>query len=261
MTKKKYFFVRFDDICPTMDCTQFKKAKELVDRYNIKPLLGVIPNNLDPNQIIDKEDLDFWNLMRELQDCGWLLAMHGYMHMYNQERPKTMVCGRKHSEFAGNSYEKQFNMIKSGKECLAKHGIYTDIFFAPGHTYDKNTLKALAANGFKYNIDGFSRKPYKQFGIINIPCRSFGVPRKCNNFINISINHPSEWSRKDKAWCYGELVSFCDNNKDNISDFSEIRKIQTGNYIVQKADEKVFLWVTMLINMLKKAFRIIKPRR
>ena len=43
MTKNKYFFVRFDDICPTMDWEQFGRAAELMDKYDIKPLIGVIP--------------------------------------------------------------------------------------------------------------------------------------------------------------------------------------------------------------------------
>ena len=35
--------IRFDDICPTMNYGQWIKAKEIIDKFDIKPLLGVIP--------------------------------------------------------------------------------------------------------------------------------------------------------------------------------------------------------------------------
>ena len=42
-------------------------------------------------------------------------------------------------------------------------------FFAPNHTYDLNTFKALKANGINYVIDGYGLKPYKEFEINFIP--------------------------------------------------------------------------------------------
>ena len=159
---KKYCSVRFDDLCPTMNKKQFEKAFELMEINNIKPLLGVVPNNQDIDLMIDEPNDNFWDYIKMKQNQGCEIAMHGYSHVYNQERPMTMICGKKHSEFAGNTYDDQFKKIKLGKEILNSHGIYTDIFFAPAHTYDKNTLKALKANGFKYMCDGLSNKPFKQ---------------------------------------------------------------------------------------------------
>ena len=240
MTKNKYFFVRFDDICPTMDWEQFGRAAELMDKYDIKPLIGVIPDNRDEEQMKDSARSDFWELIKSLQDNGWGIAMHGYNHVYNQSNPKTVICGRKHSEFAGNDYFKQCEMIKNGKAILEGNGIFTDMFFAPAHSYDKNTLKALAANGFRYNIDGLSQKPYVQCGIINIPCRAFGVPGRCKNKINVAVNHSSEWTRPDKAHGYDDLSAFCEKYKEWISDFSKVKEIAVGNYIAQKATEKLY---------------------
>mgnify|MGYP003304200146 CR=1 FL=1 len=42
-------------------------------------------------------------------------------------------------------------------------------FFAPNHTYDLNTFKALKANGIDYVIDGYGLKPYSEFEINFIP--------------------------------------------------------------------------------------------
>lgn len=252
----KTFYVRFDDICPTMDFEQFEKAKKLMDKYGIKPLIGVIPDNQDPDQMKNPELPNFWEYIKKLQSEGWVVALHGYHHVYNQPAPRTMISGRKHSEFAGNSYAEQYEMIRKGKQILESHGIFTDIFFAPAHTYDKNTLKALAANGFRYNIDGLSRKPYRQCGVINIPCRSFGGPKKCGNKINIAVNHSSEWTRPDKADGFNQLERFCELNADKISDFKNVKNERIGNFFIQKIIEKVWRFNKNIRSFVRK---IIKP--
>ena len=51
-----------------------------------------------------------------------------------------------------------YEKIKKGKEILESHNVYTDVFFAPSHSYDDNTLRALSKCGFKYISDGYSKK-------------------------------------------------------------------------------------------------------
>ena len=118
----------------------------------------------------------FWDYLKALQADGFAIAMHGYLHLYDTNA-QGIVNGTSLSEFAGHSYEEQYEKIRKGKEILASHGIQTDIFFAPAHSYDENTLRALSANGFKYVSDGKSSKPFVREGIICIPCRSGGCPR------------------------------------------------------------------------------------
>lgn len=43
--------VRLDDITPDMDWERFLKFKSLLDRYQVKPLIGVVPQNRDPNLV------------------------------------------------------------------------------------------------------------------------------------------------------------------------------------------------------------------
>ena len=59
------------------------------------------------------------------------------------------------SEFAGLGFEQQFAMLEKGKAILESHGIKTDIFMAPAHSYDRNTLNALQKLGFTKMTDGF----------------------------------------------------------------------------------------------------------
>lgn len=51
--------VRFDDICPTMDWSQWNRAMKILKLYHVKPLIGVIPDCQDPDLLIDPPQRDF----------------------------------------------------------------------------------------------------------------------------------------------------------------------------------------------------------
>ena len=51
-------------------------------------------------------------------------------------------------------------MLQTGKEILSQKGMETEIFMAPAHSYDKNTLRALKETGFAGLTDGFGSAPY-----------------------------------------------------------------------------------------------------
>ena len=42
------FLIRLDDIAENMNWDMMQKISILFDKYQIKPVLGVIPNNKDP---------------------------------------------------------------------------------------------------------------------------------------------------------------------------------------------------------------------
>ena len=88
-----------------------------------------------------------------------MVAMHGLNHLYTTKKAGLFPIGGK-SEFAGLSFEKQKKMIGEGKHLLKDRGIITDIFMAPSHSFDKNTLKALKDNGFTKITDGFGAIPF-----------------------------------------------------------------------------------------------------
>ena len=69
---KLNILIRFDDICPTMDYSQFKKATDLLDKYNVHPLIGVIPECQDEELLIEEYHSDFWNYIKELEKKGCL---------------------------------------------------------------------------------------------------------------------------------------------------------------------------------------------
>ena len=85
--------VRLDDITPDMDWERFLKFKALLDRYQVKPLIGVVPDNRDENLV--KKELSaeekklsegFWEYIKALKEDGWVIAMHGFRHIYSTKK-------------------------------------------------------------------------------------------------------------------------------------------------------------------------------
>lgn len=257
----KRILVRIDDICPTMDFHQFQVAMELMDQYNVKPLLGVIPDCQDPDLLIDDSFDDYWHFIKELQNKGYTIAMHGYMHVFDNHA-RGIVVKRWDSEFAGHSYEIQMEKIRMGKQILESHGIYTDIFFAPGHSYDENTIKALAANGFKYMSDGLSLKPYEIHNIICIPARSPGMPRLSIGTNHTAVFHTHEWAFENKRYCYHQFVNLIEQHHNEILTWFEYINIPKGNLFLQRLFERSNVFFNRYIkSQISKILIIIRKYR
>ena len=160
--------VRLDDITPGMDWKKFTAFAGLLDEFGIKPLIGVVPDNRDENLNRDAFREDFWEAVRKRQKEGWVVAQHGCYHVYTQHKGGVFPLND-FSEFAGVPYQEQLAMLEHGKEILAGHGITTNLFMAPAHSYDRNTLRALKQAGFKGLTDGFGSGPYLRQGLIFYP--------------------------------------------------------------------------------------------
>ena len=223
--------IRFDDICPTMDWEEWGKAEQLLEKKGVVALLGVVPDCQDPDLMIDNPREDFWNYIKELQKKGFTIAMHGYRHVFLKG----------HSEFAGLPYSEQLDSIRKGKQILNSHGIETDIFFAPAHTFDNNTLRALNECGFHYVSDGLSSSPYKRYGITMLPCRFGGVPTLKNKKGYITaIVHAHEWKRVDKVGEWVNFQSMLLNYSRYIVPFAEFSKWPKGIAFFQTIIARVF---------------------
>ena len=249
--------LRFDDICPTMDFVQFNRAIELMDKYNVKPLIGVIPSCNDKDLLIESEHDDFWDYIKMLKGKGYTIAMHGYEHVFCSPH-HGIVNRRIGSEFAGLTLNEQKEKIERGKDILKSHGIDTSIFFAPAHSYDRNTLKALYQCGFKYMSDGKSRKAYILEGIKCLPCRAGGAAVIKGNGYYTSVFHAHEWTRPNKAYAFDELKETLELYASHVVPFEEYCKQPIGNLLVQQIDEKAYmLWQFGIRNRLAKIYHKI----
>lgn len=238
--------LRFDDICDTMNWEQWLKAKELLDNYGVKALLGVIPDCKDRDLSIDPPRKDFWEYVKSLQKEGYTIAMHGLYHVFDTEA-RGIVTKKKRSEFAGHSYEEQYEKIKKGKEIFLINGIETDVFFAPAHSFDDNTLRALRDNGFKYISDGMGSKPYLRNGIICLPCRNAGVPKIKKDELYTVVLHAHEWVRPDKAKAWEDLKKICEKYREEIVKFDDFKLANLGCEYYQIINERLFfLWMAYI---------------
>lgn len=135
---KRMLVLRIDDVCPQMNWVWFEKTMELLAKYNVTGLLGIVPDCKDPKLNVNEPKEEFWEMMQQYQKQGWCVAMHGYTHKYDTKALGLVVAEKtKESEFAGHTYEEQYERLKKGKELLQQNNIETDIFFAPSHNYDK----------------------------------------------------------------------------------------------------------------------------
>lgn len=239
---KTSILIRFDDICPTMDFEQFNKAMDLLDRFNIKPLIGVIPDCKDPDLFIDEERINFWEWVKCLQKKGYTIAMHGYQHVFTTKK-RGIITRRAVSEFSGHSLEEQIEKIKRGYDILLSHGIQTDVFFAPAHSYDENTLRALQKVGFKYISDGKSIKPYIWHGIKCLPARSNGCPSITRSGIYTAVFHAHEWKREDKKYDLDSFENIILQHHRDIVSFTTFKELPCGTFILERLVEIIYVFI------------------
>lgn len=226
----KALLVRMDDITPDMNWDHFNRIQRIFETYQIKPILGVVPDNQDQTLSVDEIHEEFWDRIRNLQQKGWTIAQHGYQHVYVTQK-RGLLGINPFSEFAGVPYEKQVQKLEKGLEILHKHGIYVKMFMAPGHSYDRNTLKALKSLGFSMVTDGYADQPYKRKGLIFLPCTlsTPRIPRKVDTLC-LHINHMAE----------NEIQGIDDFCKENSKMFISVEDIISEERFISYIPQAAF---------------------
>ena len=172
-TFSKYtgLLIRMDDICENMNWQLMDKCESLFDKYEIKPLMGVIPVNQDPDLLKHSRNNEFGKRVHSWKNKGGEIAMHGCHHLYTQksEKKKDIFNYGGNSEFYGLDFDTQLQKIKIGLKKFEGENIKIRSFFAPNHIYDENTLKALKVSEIKIVIDGYGLFPYYKREILFIP--------------------------------------------------------------------------------------------
>ena len=159
----KQYLIRLDDACPTMNSVKWQAIEDILDEYEIKPMVGIIPACNDEKLMCQDADPLFWNKAVCWQQKGWSIALHGYDHCYISDSGFSSLNPMwTRSEFAGVSLEIQKEKIRAGVQVLKGHGVNPQYYFAPSHTFDKNTLIALREESdIRIISDTIGRYPYK----------------------------------------------------------------------------------------------------
>lgn len=208
------YIMRLDDACEKRDIEKWNLMEELLDKYGIKPLVGVIPHCEDPMMDGYSIDLKFWDRVNNWLSKGWVVAMHGYNHVYSTN------CGginpvNDQSEFSGESLIVQKEKIKRGIEVFRNHGIEPKVFFAPSHTFDKNTIDALKSeSAIRIISDTIANRSYTMYGMTFVPQQTGRVRKLPFNQVTFCY-HPNSMSDKD----FSLLESFVDQNSKKFVRF------------------------------------------
>lgn len=217
---KNTYLIRLDDASPYMDENKWQIMEDILDKYGVKPLVGIIPANADPETMMEPEDKCFWEKVHHWIEKGWEMALHGYDHVcISDDGKKGLNPVWRRSEFAGVPLEQQKDKIRKGLAILNENNVNPRYFFAPSHTYDENTLKALREESdIRIISDSYSLKPYIIEDFSFIPCQ-LGMPREMivPGFFTICL-HPNKMNDNHLK----RLEEFVEDNHQYLLSFDEI---------------------------------------
>jgi predicted deacetylase len=202
-----------------MDWSAYFKLKKLFDTYDVKPLLGVIPDNQDPRlRQYPHCAFDFWQYIFQQHELGWEIALHGYQHLFVTDHSGLLGINQR-SEFAGLPYVEQYQKVRQALNVFSKYDLRTETFMAPAHSYDKTTLEVIKELGFSSVTDGFGLYPYWADGIFYVP-QLFARPREMPFGVFTFCIHPNSINN---SLLVG-IGNFLRRNSENIISFQSCRR-------------------------------------
>ena len=240
------YLIRLDDACPTMDRKQWGRMEMLLDKYGIRPLVGVIPDNKDEKQLLAPADPEFWENVKAWQENGWEIALHGYDHCYISDKGQSGLNPIwRRSEFAGLSIDEQREKIRKGVAIMREHGFNPQYFFAPSHTFDENTLTALKEESdIRIISDTIGRYPYKKENF-------WFIPQITGHCVKIPFEgtytfcfHPN--TMNDNA--FAKLETFLIQYKQQFVSFSDIKLDEYGE---KKLADRLLSWTFFTYRKIK----------
>ena len=227
------YILRLDDAASCANWENWEKMEQLLDKYDIKPLVGVIPNCKD-KQInnYEKRD-DFWDIVQRWENKGWTIAMHGYDHVYITADGGINPVNKK-SEFAGVDLSEQKEKIRNGVAIFKEHNLNPEVFFAPSHTFDLNTIRALKEeSNIRIISDTVANDSYRKYGMTFVPQQS-GQVRKLPFRTVTFCYHPNSCS---------------DNNFVKLEDFLKRQGNSFVSFSTDRVVRKENMWDRFLANM------------
>jgi predicted deacetylase len=169
-----------------MNWEMWSKIERVLLEQNIKPLLAVIPDNQDEKLRVAPSHSSFWEEVRKWQGWGWTIGLHGYQHRFvTQEAGIVGIQPR--SEFAGVPPSEQDEKLGRAVEIFRSNGVEPQVWIAPAHSFDWNTVAGLQKLGITTISDGFAIAPHTDSrGLLWVPqqlwrfrWRPFGVWTVC----------------------------------------------------------------------------------
>jgi predicted deacetylase len=207
------YLLRFDDVCPSMNWPVWNSIEALLQRFDIRPILAVIPDSRDPKLSFQPPDPHFWEKVRSWQSRNYAIAVHGYQHLYVNQNPG-MLRLKRASEFAGLSFETQEDLLKRALMVFAEKGVRADVWVAPSHSFDETTVAVLAKQGIRIISDGLWPWPFTDHrGITWIPTQLPWFEEKSYGVWTVCCHHNS-WTAKEVRTLAEQLETFASRVTD-----------------------------------------------
>jgi len=211
MCDKLWYIFRIDDVVPWMNRDNFVKIEKIFDKYWIKPIIWVVPDNYDFTIWNNNYTSDFWIKIKQLYDKWWIIAQHWYHHNFLNKNGWILNINH-YWEFAWLSYEKQFQMIEKWKYILEKNlKINIKWWMAPAHSFDKITCKILNELWFEYITDWIALYPFTKYWLKWLP-QQLGHPQKKRFWIRTICLHTNNYNLD----FINKIDFFCKNNRKHL---------------------------------------------
>ncbi|GDX40869.1 hypothetical protein LBMAG21_11610 [Armatimonadota bacterium] len=218
MSRAARYLVRFDDICPAMNWDMWGKIETVLRENGVKPILAVVPDNKDPLLDVGAPVSDFWERVRGWQGEGWTIALHGYQHIYQNKLSGLMKISNK-SEFAGLPLAVQEENLRKGVEIFRQNGVHTNVWVAPSHSFDENTLTALRNVGVNIVSDGLGVLPHGSLDTTYwIPQQMWGAFYERKSGVWTVCYHHNDWQEKDLK----RFTQFIEAYSDRMTSVDEV---------------------------------------
>ena len=220
------YIIRLDDACHQMPYKKWKKFEDYFIKNNIKPIVGVVPNNRD-KVLGDNYNKDFWAIIKKWENSGWSIALHGLNHILHPiDSSKTFFDFGSKSEFVGLIKKDQERILKKSLSIFKNNKVSPKIFMAPSHSFDKETLECLKKyTEIKIISDGFSYRPFIKEDLIFIPQQFWSVKKMPFGLYTICI-HPT--TMKDKSII--NTLEKLNSIKNNITSVDNLDLENLSNY-------------------------------
>jgi hypothetical protein len=245
------YIIRLDDASKNMKLENWILLQNIFTKYNIKPIIAVVPDNKDLGIFFNDDIEDFWSIVKKWQILGWNIAMHGHTHEITTNNGFSYCKFNKYGEFGGLNFDLQKNKIRESINLFNKNGINVDIWVAPAHNFDSNTLNALFENtDIRIISDGIAIDTY-------FDGRFYWIPQQLWRFkfsilgIRTICLHPNEMTVFDIQKFEESLVK----NLNHIISFTDLNFSKFNKNIIDYLYTIFFQtkrkFVKILLNYLK----------
>lgn len=230
------YLIRMDDACPTMHKERWDRLESILDLHKICPVVAVVPDNNDSALNIQSEDPKFWDKVRNWQDKGWSIAMHGETHLMRPTDAEQILPFYKRSEFSGLSIDEQREKIRNAKKIFDREKVVVETWIAPAHCFDWLTLEALKKEtSIKVISDSIATRVYfrKDF---------YWVPQQLWAFRNLPFGlwticlHPNQMDDSAFEDFERDIIRY----KNKILDFSDVQLLDRRRNFIDRVVNAIY---------------------